>query len=97
MSNTRLNIQQLRLRCRGIDPAVAEAAIRRLGPDLLRELARQQHPWPVGQTLQIDRLELGNIQVERPGNQQQISKALIPAISTAITQNLHISGGGNEL
>ena len=42
--NKRISIDRLDLDLRGVDPAVAEAAVRLLGPALQEQLAQRQGP-----------------------------------------------------
>lgn len=95
MSNPQLNINRLQIRFRGIPPAIAEAAVRTLGPALLRDLS-QQHRWQAGQVVHLDSLDVGSVQVDRRSDRQQITAVLSQAITAAIAKTMPPSGGGTQ-
>lgn len=92
MSSPQLNINRLQIRFRGIPPAIAEAAVRTLGPDLVRDLTQQQHRWQAGQG-HLDSLDLGTVQVGQPLDRQQIAAVLSQAIAAAIFKTIPPSTG----
>jgi hypothetical protein len=99
MSNPRLHIQQLQLRCRGVTPAVVETAIRNLGPELLRQLTQAQAYQAQSQltassSQPLAHLDLGTLPVARPAQPQHISTALAHAITTAVSPTR--SQGGTQ-
>jgi hypothetical protein len=75
----RLSIDRLDLDLRGIDPAVAEAAVRLLGPALQEQLAQRQGPFNAAA-----RIDAGSIAV--PATAGSEPRALANGLAQRIAQ-----------
>jgi len=85
---TRLEIDRLEIRLKGIAPRTAQAMVAELGTDLLRQILRHETVRKMAGTTAVDKVDSGLVHVSRNSSPSELRAAISTKVSESVASCL---------